>query len=184
MQTQIVIRKATIKGSLFLSYSFDQIEPNVKNTISTSSDAPIHDDLRNAFRKLIPHFAYVSELVKEEDLIEKAIKSPEEYLFDREDEKDQTFYKMKVFSFEIIEKDGYEKIKISGSKQLETLKEISFSIPTINLGDDAYKFHNELEEVVTELKEEVSAYMQGKTAPKAQTEMFGDDDFGEEGEEI
>lgn len=184
MQTQIVIRKATIKGSLFLSYSFDQIEPNVKNRINTSSDAPIHDDLRNAFKKLIPHFAYVSELVKDEKLIEKAIKHPEEYLFNREDDKDQTFFKMRVYDFEILEKDGYEKIKLSGSKQLETLKEISFSIPTINLGDDAYKFYQELEEVVEELKEEVSAYMQGKTAPKAQIDMFEDDDFGEESEDI
>lgn len=184
MQTQIVIRKATIKGSLFLSYSFDQIEPNVKNRINTSSDAPIHQDLFYAFKKLIPHFAYVSELVKDEVLIDKAIKQPELYLFDREDDKDQTFFKMRVFEFEILEKDGYEKIKISGSRQLETLKEISFTIPTINLGDDAYKFHEELSEVVEELKEEISAYMQGKTAPKAQTEMFEDDDFEDDGEEI
>jgi|SRR5690554_1308424 len=180
MQAQIVIRKATLKGSLFLSYSFDQIEPDVKNRINTSSDAPIHDDLRNAFKKLIPHFAFISEEVRDEKLVEKAIKKPEQFLFERDESKDQTFFKFRVHEFEINERDGYEKIKISGAKQLETLSEIYFSIPPIGLGDDKYKFYSELQEAVEELKNEVSAYMQGKTAPKAQTEMFDDEEFDEE----
>lgn len=181
---QIVIKKATIKGSLFLSYSFDQIDSDVKNRINTSSDAPIHDDLRNAFKKLTPHFAFISEEVKDEKLIEKAIKNPEKFLIDKDETKDQTFFKFRVSGFEITEKDGYEKITITGAKQLETHNEITFSLPQVGLGDDKYKYYLELQDAVEELKHEVVAYMQGKSAPKAQTEMFDEDDFGDEGEEI
>lgn len=180
---QIVIKKATMKGSLFLSYSFDQIDSDVKNRINTSSDAPIHDDLKNAFRKLIPHFAFISEEITDEKLVKKAIQKPELYVLNREDEKEQSFFKFRVHEFEIIEKDGYEKLKISGAKQLVTNQEISFSVPPVELGGDKYKFDAELQELVEELKDEVTAYMQGKTAPKAQTEMFEDDDF-DENEEI
>lgn len=176
---QIVIKKATIKGNLFLSYSFDQIDSDVKNRINTSSDAPIHDDLKNAFRKLIPHFAYMSEEIKDEKLIEKAIKNPDAFLFNRDEAKEETFFKFKCHQFEINEKDGYEKIIISGAKQLETLNEIYFSVPPVGLGDDAYQYHQDLQKVVEELKNEVAAYMQGKTAPKAQTDLF-DDDFGDD----
>lgn len=181
---QIVIKKATIKGSLFLSYSFDQIDSDVKNRINTSSDAPIHDDLKNAFRKLIPHFAFMSEEIKDEKLIKNAFKNPEAFLLNRDESKDQTFFKFRCHQFEINEKDGYEKITISGAKQLENLNEIYFSVPPIGLGDDSYQYHRELQNTVEELKTEVAAYMQGKSAPKAQTEMFDEDDFGEEGEEI
>lgn len=51
---QITVKKAAIVGSLFLKYDFEQTDSNVKNAITTKSDAPIHDDLRNAFRLLIP----------------------------------------------------------------------------------------------------------------------------------
>lgn len=177
---QIVIKKATMKGSLFLSYSFDQIDVDVKNRINTSSDAPIHDDLRNAFKKLIPHFAYISENITDDKLVEKAIKNPESYVIDREESKDESFFKFRVHEFEIQEKDGYEKIKISGAKQLlETNQEINFSIPPVELGGDKYKFGNELQNLVEELKDEVAAYMQGKSAPKAQIEMFEEDEEDE-----
>ena len=174
---QIVIKKAAIRGSLFLSYEFEQTELDVKNTIKTSSDAPIHDDLRIAFRKLIPHFTFICEEVKDEKLVAKAIKSYDNYLSDKESAVNDTFFKYRVHEFNIVEKDGDEKVFIKGSKQLETLKEISFSTPGTSLYDDDYKFRSELNEIIEELKDEVTAYMQGKTAPKAQTEMsFGDED--------
>lgn len=181
---QIVIKKATVKGSLFLTYTFEQIDSDVKNKITTNSDAPIHEDLQRAFRKLIPHFAFISEEIKDEDLVRKAIKKPEDYLFSREESVDDAFFKYRVFGFDIGEKDGYEKIVISGGKQLESMSEIPYSIPAIGLGDDNYVFHAELENIVEELKNEVAAYMQGKTAPKAQIEMFGDEEYDENEQEI
>lgn len=172
----IVIKKATIKGSLFLSYEFEQTDVDVKNRIKTSSDAPIHDDLRNAFRALIPHFTFICEEVKSDKLVGKAIKNPDSYLLDPETAPDQTFFKYRVIEFSIIEKDGDEKVYLKGSKKLESTKEISFSTPGVSLFDQDYKFISELNDAIDILKEEVLAYMQGKSAPKSQMEMFGDDD--------
>jgi len=178
---QIVIKKAGIRGSLFLSYEFEQTDVDVKNTIKTSSDAAIHDDLRIAFRKLIPHFALICEQVKDVKLIEKAIKNYDSYLGDSEVAIDDTFFKYRISEFNIVEKHGDEVVYISGSRQLETHKEIHFSTPGNSLVmDEDYKFHSELVETVDLLKKEVLLYMQGKTAPKAQMEMFNEkeeDDF-------
>lgn len=174
---EVTIKKAAIRGRLFLSYEFDQTELGVKNSIKTSSDQPIHEDLRNAFKNLIPHFAFICEEVRDQKLVKKAIKDPEDYLMNKEEAKDVTFFKYHVFQFSIIEKkDGGEYISISGSKQLESLEEISFATPNISLHDDEYPLLDELNETIDELKSEVLAYMQGKAAPKAQMTMFGDDD--------
>jgi hypothetical protein len=174
---QIVIKKAGIRGSLFLSYEFEQTDVDVKNTIKTSSDAPIHDDLRTAFRKLIPHFTLICEEVKDVKLVEKAIKNYDGYLSDSESAVDQTFFKYRVQEFSIVEKDGDEKVYIKGSKRLETTKEIQFSTPGTSLIiDDDYNFTSELKESIDLLKKEVLAYMQGKTAPKSQMDMFEDEE--------
>jgi len=177
---EVLIKKAAIRGSLFLSYEFDQKEIGINNSIKTSSDQPIHEDLRIAFRKLIPHFAFICEEIKDEKLVKKAIESPKDYLMDRESSKDESFFKYSVYQFAITDKkDAGEYISISGSKQLESLEEIVFTTPSISLIDADYKFIEELNESIDELKKEVLAYMQGKQAPKTQLEMFGseEDDF-------
>src|SRR5690606_346163 len=136
--------------------------------------------LRIAFRKLIPHFAFICEEIKDEKLVKKAIESPKDYLMDRESSKDESFFKYSVYQFAITDKkDAGEYISISGSKQLESLEEIVFTTPSISLIDADYKFIEELNESIDELKKEVLAYMQGKQAPKTQLEMFGseEDDF-------
>lgn len=177
---KIVIKKAAIKGSLFLSYEFEQQDVDVNNLIKTSSDAPIHDDLRVAFRKLIPHFAFICEEITDEKLVKKAIKNPDSYLIDIDTAPSDVFFKFRVSAFSIVEKDGDETVFINGSKRLETNKEISFSTPGISLHDDDYPLVSELNEAIEELKEEVLAYMQGKSAPKAQLEMFGGSEEEEE----
>lgn len=169
----IVIKNAAIRSSLFLSYEFEQKDLDVKNTIKTSSDAPIHDDLRNAFRALIPHFAFICEEITDENLVSKAIADPEMYLSDRESAPDDSFFKFKVNSFTMIDlKKGLNFVSISGDKQLSTLEEISFPSPSIDLEGGTYKFRSELAETIEVLKKEVLAYMQGKQAPKTQMEMF------------
>src|SRR5690606_38891163 len=98
---EVLIKKAAIRGSLFLSYEFDQKEIGINNSIKTSSDQPIHEDLRIAFRKLIPHFAFICEEIKDEKLVKKAIESPKDYLMDRESSKDESFFKYSVYQFAI-----------------------------------------------------------------------------------
>src|SRR5690606_18484922 len=143
---QIVIKKAAIKGSLFLSYEFEQTDVDVKNLIKTSSDAPIHDDLRQCFRKLIPHFAFICVEVKDEILTEIAIAHPDSFLCVEVVDPSSVVFKYRVFCFSIVDKDGEEIITLHGSKSLETYKEISFSTPGTSLLDDEYKFQKELVE--------------------------------------
>lgn len=180
----VTIKKASLKGSLFLSYDYELQEADVKNTIKTSSDAPIHDDLRNAFRALIPHFAFICEEVKDKDLTKKAIESPEIYLQDRDVTPDDTFFKFRVAEFSIEEKKGFEYVSIYGCKSLATLEEVCFSSPKIDLEDSNYPFRNELAKAIEDLKVEVMAYMQGKQAPKTQLEMFEEEEEEEQEEEM
>ncbi|WP_298118071.1 hypothetical protein [Flavobacterium sp.] len=175
----ITIKKASLRGSLFLSYDFEQQDADVKNLIKTSSDAPIHDDLRNAYRRLIPHFAFICEEVKDEELVRKAIENPDAYLYDREVASDDTFFKFRVAEFSIEEKKGFEYLHLFGCKSLATFQEVCFSSPKIHMEDTKYPFRNELAKNIEDLKAEVLAYMQGKQAPKTQLEMFE----GEEEEE-
>lgn len=172
----IVIKTAAIRSSLFLTYEFEQKDIDVNNTIKTSSDAPIHDDLRNAFKALIPHFAFICEEITNESLVSKAIQDPEMYLSDSESAPDDSFFKFNVNSFSMVDlKKGLNFVSISGSKQLSTLEVISFTSPSIDLEGGTYKFRAELAEAIEVLKKEVLAYMQGKQAAKTQMEMFGED---------
>lgn len=180
----IVIKKAGIRNSIFLSYEFEQKDADVNNTIKTSSDAPIHDDLRAAFRALIPHFAFICEEITNEDLVQAAIERPESYLEDRENSASLDFFKFYVNELSIMDKKGLNFVTISGNKQLTNGDIVSFSAPAIDLDGGSYKFTYELKEAVEVLKIEVLAYMQGKQAPKAQLEMFpgdeeADDAFGD-----
>lgn len=170
----VSIKKATIRGSLFLNFEFDQTDGDVKNNIKTSCDAPIHDDLRLKFRQLIPFFCHITEEITDEKVIADAIKSPEDYVFDFENAKSQVFFKYRVFEFSIKESKGFETLTLSGSKQLQNHQEITFSTPPIDL-ESSDKYMSDLRGVIEELKAEVLAYMQGKQAPKAQLDMFGSD---------
>ncbi len=173
---QITIKKAEIRGSIFLSYEFEQTDVNVKNNIKTSSDAPIHDDLRTAFRKLIPHFAFICEEITDQEAIKMAILNHEHYLGDKDKSPDERFFKYRVFGFSLKDNKGLQLLELKGAKRLENNEEISFSTFEIDIDDPDYVFHTNLVNAIEELKEEVLAYMQGKCAPKAQQELFGEGD--------
>lgn len=175
----VTIKKATIRGSLFLNFEFEQQEGDVKNNIKTACDAPIHDDLRMKFRELIPYFCFITEEITDEKLLEDAINNPENYVHDFENAKSEAFFKYRVHEFSIKEMKGYELLTLSGSKRLQNSQEIHFTTPSIDL-DSHDKYMTELREVIEELKDEVIAYINGKCAPKAQLEMFGEDDGSEE----
>ena len=77
----IEIRKATITSGIFLAYEYNIQENNVSNKNKTQSTAPIHDDLRNAFKKLIPHFILLTEEMPEDKMkgiIENNLQLPED----------------------------------------------------------------------------------------------------------
>jgi hypothetical protein len=173
----IVIKKASIRNGLFLNYEFEQKDTDVNNTIKTQSDAPIHEDLHKGFRKLIPHFALITEEISVE-LAKMAIDDPEEYLFKPFEEAiEPHLYKFHVNEFSVLDKKGLNFVSLSRSKTLATKDSISFSTYLVDLDNlTDYKFVQELSYLVDELKREVLLYMEGKQAPRKQLEMFSEED--------
>jgi len=165
----ITIKNASIKRILFLKYGYDHFVNSTKYTHNSSGDAPIHDDLREAFQNLIPHFAFICEEINEStcrqsinDIKKGVIQDPET----------DPLRKFDVSGF-ALGKDS-EGVTISGSKSLESGKSININTPFIKWDDDTYPFMTELLEAVDLLKSEVYEYIEGKRAPvKHQTiDMF------------
>lgn len=164
----ILVKKASLRSGIMLNYSYFMTDGDVKNSISISSDAPVHDDLKNAFRNMIPFFAHVCEEITKEKLVKAAIEDPEEHLEKKEDDpegKEYPFLKYRVNGYELGGKDDGESIRLSGEKWLDSGDWISFTTPSMRLDSD-YKFVAELTSAVDVLKNEVYAYMQGKQAPR------------------
>ncbi|MGB3452919.1 MAG: hypothetical protein WBA59_03715 [Moheibacter sp.] len=159
------IKKAKIKNHLFLQYECRQTVDGVTNDINTSSDAPIHEDLKNAFLNLVPHFAFLAD-----EFPEKQMKK---FINGQLSEDDEVFRKFKVGSFIMGGNGDSEGVTISGSKEVE-MGVISFSTPFIKYDGD-YQFIVELIGAMEILEKEVKGYIEGKRAPKAQTELNFDD---------
>jgi hypothetical protein len=166
----ITIKQASIKNSLFLAYKYDQSVNSTRNNISTSSDAPIHDDLKKAFSALIPHFAFICEEIKEEDC-KKRLHKPDEEL-----DEDHPLQKFKVQGFAIGGTGDAEGVTISGTKRLESGDTVCFNTPFVKLEDSNYPFMAELRESIDNLKSEVYEYLEGKQAPSKQVDLFPEEE--------
>lgn len=162
---RIKIKKGKIKNNLFLQYEYLQTIDNVTNSHNTSSDAPIHDDLRAAFKGLIPHYAFISKEITE--------KKMQQYINDKLSNEDEMFLMYNVNSFSIGGSGDSEGVTLTGTKQVQ-LGVINFSTPFLKW-EDEYKFIDELIEAVELVKSEVHEYLNGKQAPKAQQEMSFED---------
>lgn len=166
---EITIKKASIKKVLFLAYGYDHFVNSTKFSHNSSSDAPIHDDLREAFQNLIPHFAFICEEINE-SVCRQAINDIKKGIV--YDLGMDPLYKYDVTGF-TLGKDS-EGVTISGNKSLESGKSININTPFIKWEDVDYPFMKELLESVDLLKSEVYEYIEGKRAPiKHQTiDMF------------
>jgi hypothetical protein len=176
---EITIKNASIKRVLFLKYGYDHFVNNEKFTHSSSGDAPIHDDLREAFQNLIPHFAFICEEINE-STCRQAINDIAKGII--QDFEADPLNKYDVNGFGLgKDSDG---VTISGSKRLGTGKLININTPFQAWDDAEYPFMSELLESVDLLKSEVCEYIEGKRAPKEhQTiNMFEQSDDEEEGQ--
>lgn len=178
----VVIKNASLRGYLFLTYKYILTDQDTKQTATISSDAPIHDDLKNAFRNLLPFFVHICEEVKDEELISGAINDPFKYLEQTEDEeqdKANPFLKFRVTGFEIGGKTDYEGVILTGEKVLKNYESITIKTPLIYFGGE-YTFANDLSEAIETAKRETFEYSQGKQAPKAVSYGLGlDSDIDE-----
>ncbi|OCB77991.1 hypothetical protein [Flavobacterium crassostreae] len=157
----ITIKNASIKNSLFLKYGYDHFVGSTKYSHpSTTGDAPIHEDLREAFLALTPHFAFICEEISE-SVCRQAIDDYIKGVFYQDAETDP-LRKYTVIGF-TLGKDS-EGVTIIGSKRLESGKSISIPTPFMKWDDD-YAFDTELIAAVDLLKSEVYEYIEGKRAP-------------------
>lgn len=169
----IEIRKAGIRSHIFLAYEYNLEADGISAKNKTQSMAPIHDDLRSAFSRLIPHFILLTEELptdKVKGIIENSLELPEDIE-----------QKYTVTEFALSGSEDAKSIVITGYKVLSNDKSISFSTPSQKLYEDkseGYKFDNFLREDVDHLLNEVQEYMDGKQAPRTAvgTLDFGDDD--------
>src|SRR5690606_1856313 len=112
--SRIEIRKAGIRSAIFLAYEYNLEDNGISAKNKTQSTAPIHDDLRAAFDKLIPHFILLTEELPEDrmkGIIENDLMLPEDI------EK-----KYQVTDFELGGTEDQQTIKISGFKVLSNDK--------------------------------------------------------------
>lgn len=174
----IIIKKAAIRNSIFLYAEYDVRDLEVNSGNKSNFDAPIHEDLREAFRNLIPHLAFLCDQVENEELVREAIKNPENYLKDRESSVTEEFFKYYVNELTIDNKKNI--VVISGNRLLTDGDVLQLNAPPIFFQSSKYIFIEELKENIELIKKEVVAYLEGKHAEKSQLEMFSSEEEEEE----
>lgn len=177
----IEIKSAKIKNTMFLDFSYRNKQAVKTDDINQSSDLPFHEDLKQAFLDLLPHFILICEQ-------EKASKKMKDFIYDGVGDPDDEILKSyEVTSFKIGGSGDAEGVTLTGKKFLSTGKTLNLNTPFLRFDDEDYKFGAELVEALEVLKSEVFQYMTGnKHAPIAQQSMeFADEAFdgGHEEEE-
>lgn len=168
----ITIKNASIKSTIFLKYGYDHFVNSTKFTHNSSGDAPIHNDLRDAFAALTPHFAFICEEISE-SVCRECINDFNQGVFHPTEETDP-LRKYDVLGFALGKES--EGVTIIGTKKLDSGKSININTPFLKWDDD-YDFSSELIAAVDLLKSEVYEYIEGKRAPaQNQTmDMFEED---------
>ena len=177
--TEIEIESAKIKDNIFCEYSYSEIVENPKdnrnNSVTVSSDAPIHSDLTNSFRQLIPHMAIICEEVPNHD-------SDIQIIDDIEADTDGKFTRFAVTHFSISSSGENQGVVIMGLKKLSNGEQITLKTPKVKFFESNYSYAQELYAAVQKCKEEVKEYHFGKRAPNPQMELFDSEDgLSEEG---
>jgi hypothetical protein len=169
----IEIKNAEITNTIFLKWEYDQTDMDRKTNIKAKADSPIHEDLREAFEKLIPHFVLLTEMKKKPQMAK---------IIDLKQLDEDLLSKFKVRAFTLEEKNGETSVKISGYKILTSGKAISFETPNTKRGnqEEGYEFFDELMICIEDLKDEILEYMEGKESERAQVAM----EFGDEAEDF
>tara|TARA_R110002012_G_scaffold190633_1_gene358223 strand:- start:31282 stop:31920 length:639 start_codon:yes stop_codon:yes gene_type:complete len=177
---EIHINSAEIRSRLFLKWTYEKHEPGRKDNLSASSDAPIHEDLHNAFQSLLPHLLLLTEQKNKPEVVKQMdlnLELPEDIM-----------NKFKVTGFSTDEKNGEVYVKITGIRHLNTGKNLALTMPSTGRGskENEYEFYDKMIEAVDRIKSEVVQFMDGKQSERAQPEIgFGDDDVDEfEPEEV
>lgn len=164
MSNTITIEKANLTSGhgLYVEKSERQKDGTYIESKSSYS-APVHNDLKLAFRRMNVHLGLSSEHLKQDEVND--VDSPSEDIINK--------YVVNSIIF-LPDESG---VKISGSVELTTEKKMSLTPPAIKWGDeDGYGYASELGEITSLVYTEIEAYLAGKHAPEPQQELpFGED---------
>jgi hypothetical protein len=160
-----IITKAAFKG-LFCNYSYEFATGDTKgDECDRKGSLIVHDDMKNAFKKLHAHLAVICEEVDGSKI--RDIETIEEYDEDEHKENGIEFKisKFYVDSFTIKGTGENLSVILSGSKMLSTGDYVALTTPKREL-EGEYKFANELRVAIDDCVFEVEEYMKGKSKPK------------------
>jgi hypothetical protein len=158
MNTTITIKKARLKDRTLEVGMTETVRLNddstTYNEVTKKCDALVHDDMLNAFRKLVPHAAVICDL-KEADRVK---------ITDELNGDDIT--NMSVTGFTVSGTDENEGCVLIARK--ETGKRVlNLITPFIKYSDtDEYRYGSELSDVINACVHEVHEYLNGKCAVK------------------
>lgn len=159
----VKIKKATIKDGLFLEAEYEEFVGEITNKVKKNSRAPIHDDLRNAFKKLDYHLTKLGDQYNNEGELD--------------------IEHVGCTGFTIGGSGDHEGVTLFGGRILDGDKYLNIVAP-FTKWESVYNEISELGEIIEECKSEVDAYLfQGKHKPQmVQVEIdFEDDDMDMEG---
>lgn len=173
--SSIDITAAKLKGD-FCDYSFKERTLNGSQQVEVKDcEVIIHDDLRDKFRQLIPHLAFICDQVKDTPQLEEAIEDMKATSYGDE-EGEHFLSNFNVTGFKISGSGDNQGVTLIGQRKLLSGKVLNLVTPFIRY-EDEYLYMNELRIAVSECQEEVAQYMQGKKAPDAQLSLFdGEED--------
>jgi hypothetical protein len=171
----IEIKAAKLKDD-FCNYSYELTEGVTAGDICNRSGASIvHDDMKLAFKKLNVHLAVICEEISSNDIdIDNLPDIADDTLKGKEKTLARRIDSFAVSAFKIDGTGENEGVTLIGTKRLSTGDYLKLEAPKVKWSE-SYDFINELMADVSECKNEVEAYMNGKTAPKmVQQELFED----------
>jgi hypothetical protein len=166
----IEIRAASIRDGMFCHYSYDHtVAANTTNDVSIKSSVPIHDDMRDAFKKLNAHLAVICE-----EITIQEVGDIDNLPYGDDHPLNKKINAFTVASFKIDGKEEKEGVILLGFKQLSTGDFLKLEAPKIKWSA-GYQFINELRVAIHDCTIEVEEYMKGKQAPPAQQELAFDE---------
>jgi len=180
----VSIKKAMIKSNLFLSVEYSEQMNDGSNNVKKDCTAPVHDDLKAAFKQLHIHLALLCEQVPQptakgmgvvQALGEVAQGMDPDGNFRFPEPVWQVLHKHFCNGFSIGGSGESEGITLIGYRELEAGKVLNLTSPFQKWDGDnrMYSFDSELAEVIENCKNEVHLYLfEGKHQPEAQLDMF------------
>lgn len=181
---QITINKAKIKDNLFLTAEYSEVISAGTKSISEDFTAPVHDDLKKAFKKLTIHLALLTgQVLTDFDNGIEATFDTERVLSLYDPEAD---FKFSESGWNIIDNtycSGFtiggngdsEGVTLVGRRLLANGKTLNLVSPFQKWEGDNYNYSwiSELSEIISECRGEVHLYLfEGKHQPDTQLSLF------------